>query len=193
MDLLETQGYRGLYVLMDRVDEPSLLSVSEELMRQFVERLLDIKLLQYPRLGLKLFLPIEMDTIHRNAAPEQLKHMRLDKSNLIEQLKWSGQELYEIASHACGCAKPRPIPSSCPTCSKKVSISLPAGHPDHAGNPPVCLRLFVHPDHRLRQGIAQRSAGIRSALENLPLAVRSGAGLVDRPLRRPAADPELTG
>jgi len=98
MDLLETEGYRGLYVLMDRVDEPSLLSVSEELMRQFVERLLDIKLLQYPRLGLKLFLPIEMDTIHRNAAPEQLKHMRLDKSNLIEQLKWSGQELYEIAS-----------------------------------------------------------------------------------------------
>ncbi|HOL95919.1 MAG TPA: hypothetical protein PLH79_16340 [bacterium] len=98
MDLLETAGYQGVYVLMDRVDEPSLLSVSEDLMRQFVERLLDIKLLQYPRLGLKLFLPIEMDIIHRNAAPEQLKHMRLDKSNLIEQLKWSGQELYEIAS-----------------------------------------------------------------------------------------------
>lgn len=98
MDLLENFNYKGLYVLLDRVDEPLLLSVNEELMRQFVERMLDIKLLQYPRLGLKLFLPLEMDAIHRNATPEQLKHMRLDKSNLIPELKWSGQELYEIAS-----------------------------------------------------------------------------------------------
>jgi hypothetical protein len=105
MDLLESSGYQGVYVLMDRVDEPSLLSVSEGLMRQFAEKMLDIKLLQYPRLGLKLFLPIEMDAIHRNASADQLKHMRLDKSNLIPELKWSGQELYEIANQRMNICK----------------------------------------------------------------------------------------
>lgn len=111
MDLLEAYGYQGVYVLMDRVDEPSLLSVSEGLMRQFVEKLLDIKLLQYPRLGLKLFLPIEMDSIHRNATAEQLKHMRLDKSNLIPELKWSGQELYEIANQRMNVCKKSDAPA----------------------------------------------------------------------------------
>lgn len=49
-------------------------------------------------MGFKLFLPIELDEIHRNATPDQLKKMRLDKSNLVPELKWSGQELYEIAN-----------------------------------------------------------------------------------------------
>lgn len=98
MTLLHCFGYRGLYVLIDRVDEPSILSAREELMRTFIEKILDIKLLQFPDVGLKLFLPIELDEIHRNASPEQLKKMRLDKSNLVPELKWSGNELYEIAN-----------------------------------------------------------------------------------------------
>ncbi|MFT7663583.1 MAG: hypothetical protein ACI87A_001810, partial [Planctomycetota bacterium] len=32
------------------------------------------------------------------ASPTDLKSMRLDKSNLIPELKWGGQELYEIAN-----------------------------------------------------------------------------------------------
>ena len=96
--LLDAFGYRGVYVLMDRIDEPSLLSANAEGMRRFVEKLLDIKLLQYSHLGIKLFLPIELDGIYRNATPEQLKRMRLDKSNLIAELKWTGQELFEIAN-----------------------------------------------------------------------------------------------
>lgn len=91
-------GYGGCYVMVDRVDEPSLLSGSEEHMKLFVQKLLDIKLLQYPDLALKLFLPIEMETLYRNANSEELKRMRLDKSNLIGELKWTGQELYEVAN-----------------------------------------------------------------------------------------------
>ncbi len=91
-------GYGGCYVMVDRVDEPSLLSGSEDHMKQFVQKLLDIKFLQYPNLALKLFLPIEMESLHRNATPEELKRMRLDKSNLIGELKWTGQELYEVAN-----------------------------------------------------------------------------------------------
>lgn len=107
MGLLEVFNYEGIYVLLDRIDEPSMLSTRVELMRIFIEKLLDIKFLQYPKLGLKLFLPIELDEIHRNASPEQLKKMRLDKSNLISELKWSGQELYEIANQRLqSCQKP---------------------------------------------------------------------------------------
>ncbi len=97
-DLTETFGFKSWYVLMDRVDEPSLISGDAALMGTFIETLLDIKLLQHPGLALKLFLPIELERLYRNASPEDLKSMRLDKSNMIPELKWSGQELYEIAN-----------------------------------------------------------------------------------------------
>jgi len=98
LSLAQAFGYSGLYVLFDRVDEPSLLSQDPDAMRKFVERLLDIKLLQYPGVGLKLFLPIELESIHRSASIEDMKRMRLDKSNLVSELRWTGQELFEIAN-----------------------------------------------------------------------------------------------
>lgn len=105
MGLLKDFGYKGMYFLVDRIDEPSLLSNNNTDMREFIEKMLDIKLLQYEDLGLKLFLPIEMDEIHRNASPERLKKMRLDKSNLIPELKWNGMELYEIANQRLQASK----------------------------------------------------------------------------------------
>ena len=98
LGLLERFGYTGVYVLLDRVDEPSLIAGRPEQMRMFVQKLLDMKLLQYPNLALKLFLPIELESIHRNASSEEMKRMRLDKSNLVPELKWTGQELQEIAN-----------------------------------------------------------------------------------------------
>jgi len=107
--ILESQGYAGWYVLMDRVDEPSTLSSNETHMRRFVESILDIKLLQYPGLALKLFLPIELESIYRSASADSLKRMRLDKSNLIPELKWTGVELYEIANERLkACLAPDP-------------------------------------------------------------------------------------
>ena len=96
--LLAATGNHGLYVLVDRVDEPTLLADGGERMRDFVSSMLDIKLLQHPQLALKLFLPIEMESLWRSASAEQLKRMRLDKSNLVPELKWTGRELYEIAN-----------------------------------------------------------------------------------------------
>jgi hypothetical protein len=107
MDLTGAFGYSGWYALMDRVDEPSLLSGDSRLMAAFVEKLLDIKLLQHPGLALKLFLPIELESLHRSASAEDLKTMRLDKSNLITELKWGGQELLEVANERiAACAEP---------------------------------------------------------------------------------------
>ncbi|RKY20189.1 MAG: hypothetical protein DRQ55_08540 [Planctomycetota bacterium] len=98
LSLLEASGHNGLYVLVDRVDEPTLLTDGGDRMREFVRSVLDIKLLQHPGLALKLFLPIEMESIWRAASAKQLKRMRLDKSNLVPELKWTGRELFEIAN-----------------------------------------------------------------------------------------------
>ena len=95
---LEGMGYASLYVLVDRVDESAILGGKEDLTRVFVESLLDHKLLQHPGLALKLFLPVELSTMYMGASPEELKRMRLDKSNTVQELRWTGQELYEIAS-----------------------------------------------------------------------------------------------
>ena len=95
---LRSLGYRSYYVLVDRVDESTLLGAREEGLRGFVESLLDHRLLQFPGLALKLFLPIELGPSYLGASPDQLKRMRLDKSNTIQELRWTGQELYEIAS-----------------------------------------------------------------------------------------------
>ena len=96
--LLAARGYASLMVLVDRIDEPSALSTKSGATRHFVETLLDIKLLQLPGVAFKLFLPIELETIYRNTSPQDLERMRLDKSNLVPELRWTGEELYEIAS-----------------------------------------------------------------------------------------------
>ncbi len=133
LGLLEQYGYHGFYVLMDRVDEPTLLSDNADWMREFVARILDIKLLQHPALALKLFLPIEMDALWRQAPPDQLKRMRLDKSNLIPELKWTGRELYEIADQrlkACrGSSSGSSLSDSGPRRTPVASVAGVAGTP----------------------------------------------------------------
>jgi len=98
LKLLETLGWSSFYVLVDRVDESTLFGGKEDWIRQFVARLLDHRLLQFPGLALKLFLPIELAPVYLGASPEELKRMRLDKSNTVQELRWTGQELYEIAN-----------------------------------------------------------------------------------------------
>ena len=96
--LLKSLGYQGVYVLVDRVDESTLLGGKEDLTRTFIETMLDHKLLQHPGLALKLFLPVELSKMYLGASPEELKRMRLDKSNTVQELRWTGQELYEVAN-----------------------------------------------------------------------------------------------
>lgn len=96
--ILRELGRESFYVLMDRVDEATMLSGRAELMRPFVEPLLEHRLLQFEGLALKLFLPIELSRLYLGASPEELKSMRLDKANTIPELRWTGQELAQVAS-----------------------------------------------------------------------------------------------
>lgn len=96
--ILEALGYGCVYVFMDRVDESTVLSGRDEWTRTFVERLLDHKLLQHDGIGFKLFLPIEVSSVYTGATPEQLKRMRMDKANAVQEMRWTGRELFEIAN-----------------------------------------------------------------------------------------------
>jgi hypothetical protein len=98
LGVLHGMGYKSLFVLVDRVDESTLLASDADAMQAFVEPLLQHKLLQLEDVALKLFLPIELSRLSLGARPDDLKRMRLDKANVVDELRWSGQELLEIAN-----------------------------------------------------------------------------------------------
>ncbi|MBN2021953.1 MAG: hypothetical protein JW809_04100 [Pirellulales bacterium] len=97
-DVLGTLGFRGIVVLVDRVDEPYLVNGSAELMRALVWPLLDNKLLKHPGLGLKLLLPAELVDFIEREDRDFHQRARLDKQNLIRSLDWTGEALYDVAA-----------------------------------------------------------------------------------------------
>ena len=95
--LLQTLGFNGIVVLVDRVDEPHLINGSLENMRGLVWSMLDNKFLKQPGLGLKLLLPIELSDFVEQEGHDFLQRARLDKQNMIPSLIWTGQSLYDLA------------------------------------------------------------------------------------------------
>ena len=96
--VLRALKIEGIYVLVDRVDEPYLVNGSVEMMRALVWPLLDNKLLKHPGLGLKMLLPIELERAVDRESREFHQRARLDKQNLIRSLGWTGQSLYDVAA-----------------------------------------------------------------------------------------------
>lgn len=97
-NVLETLGFGGIIVLVDRVDEPYLINGSPELMRALVWPMLDNKLLKHPGLGFKLLLPIELSYFIDREDRDFHQRARLDKQNMIRSLEWSGQSLLDVAN-----------------------------------------------------------------------------------------------
>jgi hypothetical protein len=96
--VLKTLGYRGIIVLVDRVDEPHLINGSAELMRSLVWPLLDNKLLKHPGLGFKLMLPIELTRFIDREERDFYQRARLDKQNMIPAFEWTGEALYDVTN-----------------------------------------------------------------------------------------------
>ncbi len=103
--VLKSLGAGGVVVLVDRVDEPHLITGSVERMRALVWSMLDNKFLKQPGVGLKLLLPRELaDHLHREDR-DFYQRARLDKQNMIPSLEWTGEALYDLASariRSCG-------------------------------------------------------------------------------------------
>jgi hypothetical protein len=110
--VLRTLGYPGIFVLVDRVDEPHLINGSAEHMRELLWPMLDNKFLKHPGIGFKLLLPVELHYFIKREQREFHERARLDKQNLIPSLEWSGEALYDIATARLRvCAKEGRSPS----------------------------------------------------------------------------------
>ena len=76
--ILQRLGFRGVIVLMDRVDEPHMTGGKPELMQRFVWPLLDNKLLKHPGIGFKIMLPQELHREIERETREFHERARLD-------------------------------------------------------------------------------------------------------------------
>jgi hypothetical protein len=67
-------------------------------MRDLIWPLFDNKFLKHPGLAFKLLLPAVVSGFLSKEEKEFYERSRLDKQNLIRDLSWSGQSLYDIAN-----------------------------------------------------------------------------------------------
>ncbi len=89
-------GYAGLVVVVDRVDEPTLISGDPDRMRAVIWPLFNNKFLQQSGIGVKLLLPIELRHALFKESSAFFQEARLDKQNLVERLTWTGAMLYDL-------------------------------------------------------------------------------------------------
>ncbi len=110
--ILQSLGFTGIAVLVDRIDEPHLINGRADLMQAFLWPLLDNKLLKHPGIGFKLLLPIEVAEFLDREDRDFFQRARLDKQNMIPSLEWTGEALYDVASsrlRACAEAGETPL------------------------------------------------------------------------------------
>lgn len=105
--ILQTLGFRGVIVLVDRLDEPHLINGSAELMKALLWPMLDNKFLKHPGLGLKIMAPIELTRFIDREEHDFYQRARLDKQNMIAAFEWSGESLYDVTdARLAACATP---------------------------------------------------------------------------------------
>lgn len=105
-------GIGSLIVVVDRIDEPTLVSGDADRMRAVVWPMLNNKFLQMERVGFKLLLPIELRHALFRESSAFFQEARLDKSNMIERLQWTGAMLYDLCNarlQACAREGSKPL------------------------------------------------------------------------------------
>jgi hypothetical protein len=95
---LDALGFSSLLVVMDRIDEPTVVAGEAERMRAIIWPMLNNKFLQMDGVGFKLLLPIELRHALFRETSAFFQEARLDKHNLIERLTWTGATLYDLCS-----------------------------------------------------------------------------------------------
>ncbi len=96
--VLAPLGYTGIMVVMDRVDEPTVINGETHRMRAVIWPLLNSKFLQQERIGFKLLLPIELRHELFRESASFFQEARLDKQSLVERLSWTGAMLYDLCN-----------------------------------------------------------------------------------------------
>jgi hypothetical protein len=96
--VLGVLGFQGVTVVVDRIDEPTIISGDPDRMRAIVWPLLNNKFLQLDGFGFKLLLPIELRHLLFRESSAFFQEARLDKQSLVEQLGWTGSTLYDLCN-----------------------------------------------------------------------------------------------
>lgn len=110
--VLAAIGYTGMIVVVDRIDEPTLISGDGGRMKSVIWPLLNNKLLQQSGIGFKLLLPIELRYALLKESSAFFQEARLDKQHLVDRLTWSGAMLYDLCDarlQACRAPDVEPI------------------------------------------------------------------------------------
>ncbi|HEX72523.1 MAG TPA: hypothetical protein ENN65_04345 [Candidatus Hydrogenedentes bacterium] len=88
-------GYARVAVVIDKVDEPTMLAGSYTHMSEFIRPMWNNKMLQTTGIHFKMLLPEQLYEPIRKGDPELMLLARPDKANMIH-LEWSGEHLYEM-------------------------------------------------------------------------------------------------
>jgi hypothetical protein len=96
--VLRPFGYQGLIIIMDRVDEPTLVNGDPDRMKAIVWPMLNNKFLQQEGVGVKMLLPVELRHSLFRESSAFFQEARLDKQSLVERLTWSGAMLYDLCT-----------------------------------------------------------------------------------------------
>lgn len=105
-------GYASVVVVIDRVDEPTLVSGDPDRMKAVIWPMLNNKFLQQPGMGVKMLLPVELRHALFRESASFFQEARLDKQNMIERLNWTGSMLYDLCNarlQACRVPGSEPI------------------------------------------------------------------------------------
>jgi hypothetical protein len=107
LDVLNHFGYGSIIVLVDRIDEPTLVSGKPQRMQSVIWPMFDNKFLQQQSIAVKLLLPLELRYQLQRESGEFFQEARLDKQHMIDRLTWSGATLYDLCSNRLrACRKP---------------------------------------------------------------------------------------
>jgi hypothetical protein len=107
LDVLSHFGYGSMIILVDRIDEPTLVSGKPQRMQSIIWPMLDNKFLQQQSIAVKLLLPLELRYQLQRESGDFFQEARLDKQNMIDRLTWSGATLYDLCSNRLrACRKP---------------------------------------------------------------------------------------
>ncbi len=98
IQILGELGFTGVIVVVDRVDEPTLVTGMPQRMRSLIWPMLNNKFLQQDGMGFKMLLPIELSHILHRESPQFFQEARLDKQRVIDPLTWSGATLYDLCT-----------------------------------------------------------------------------------------------
>jgi hypothetical protein len=110
--ILRCFGYTGIVVVVDRVDEPTIVAGDPDRMRAVVWPLLSNKFLQQEGVGVKLLLPMELQHALMRESNAFFQEARLDKQHLVDELAWTGPMLYDLCEsrmNACRVPEAGPL------------------------------------------------------------------------------------